>query len=95
MSALSGLHIAELTIETYKVMRTNDNAQLFFETVAKKALDHAFVCKPELPRKRRRPNYKSIVEYMQVDGYNDGTNNAYNPTTVEITLDSSILKTSI
>ena len=70
MSALSGFHIAELTIETYKDMRTNDNAQLFFETVAKKALDHAFVCKPELPRKRRRPNCKSIVESMQVDGYN-------------------------
>ena len=51
--------------------------QLFFNTVAKQTLDHAFISKPELMRKWERPNYKSIVEYMQTDGYNEN-NNVYN-----------------
>ena len=38
MSALSGLHMAELTIKTFKEMRTDNNAELFFKTVEKKHL---------------------------------------------------------
>ena len=37
MSALEGLHIAELTIDTYQGMRTVSNAKLFFDIVSKKA----------------------------------------------------------
>ena len=83
MSALNGLHLAELTIETYQSMQTDDNAKLFFDTVSKKTVDHTFINKPELPRKRKRPNYRSIVNYMQIDGYGDKNDNTHHPTTVE------------
>jgi len=82
MSAVSGLHLVELTIETYKGMRTDESAALFFSTTVKKASNHSFITKPSLPRKRKRPSYKSIVDYMQVDGYDD-VDNAYHPATVE------------
>ena len=83
MSALEGLHIAELTIDTYQGMRTVSNAKLFFDIVSKKALDYTFVNKPELPRKRKRPNYRSIVDYMQIDGYDGKEDNAHHPSTPE------------
>ena len=83
MSAVSGLHLAELTSKTYKGMRTDENAKLFFDTTVKKALDQSFIAKPALPRKRKRPNYQSILSYMQVDGYNNDDNNAYHSTTAE------------
>ena len=64
MSALSGLELARLTIETLKNMRTEENAKLFFDTVLKKSRDHSFIDEPKLPRKRKRPNYRSIVDHM-------------------------------
>ena len=82
MSAVSGLHLAELTIETYRGMRTDENAALFFNTTVKKASNHSFITKPTLPRKRRRPNYKSILNYMQLDGY-DNVENAHHPANAE------------
>ena len=82
MSAVSGLHLAELTIETYRGMRTDESAALFCNTTVKKASNHSFVTKPSLPRKRKRPNYKSIVDYMQVEGYDD-VENAHHPANVE------------
>ena len=42
MSALSGLHLAELTVKTYQKMRSDEEAELFFKTVSKKALDYPF-----------------------------------------------------
>ena len=83
MSALSGLHLTELTIETFQTMRTDENAKLFFDIVSKKILDHPFINKPKLPRKRKRPNCCSIVDYMQIDGYAEINKNLHNPTTVE------------
>lgn len=83
MSALNGLHLAELTIATYERMRTDANAKLFFDTISKKAADHTFLNKPELPRKRKRPNYRSIIEYMQIEGYTDNDDNAHHPKTPE------------
>lgn len=82
MSALSGLELARLTIQTFKDMRTEESAKLFFDTVLKKARDHSFIDEPKLPRKRKRPNYRSSVNYMQIDGYT-ATGEAYHPQTVE------------
>ena len=56
MSALSGFHLAELNVETYQKMRSDEEAELFFKTVSKKDLDYPFVNKATLPRKRKTPN---------------------------------------
>ena len=82
MSALGGLHTAQLTVATYKQMRTDRDADLFFETVTKKVRKHVFVKEPSLPRKRKHPNYKSIVYYMNVEGY-ESNSEAFHPMTVK------------
>ena len=82
MSALSGLHLGELTVKTYQKMRSDEEAELFFKTVSKKALDYPFINKAALPRKRKRPNYGSLDNYFQVDGYSNSAN-TYHPTTPE------------
>ena len=82
MSALTGLHLAELTVKTYQKMRSEEEAEPFFKTVSKKALDYPFISKAELPRKRRRPNYVSLDNYFQVEGYINSAN-TYHPTTPE------------
>ena len=71
MSALSGLHLAELTVQTYQKMRSDEKAELFFKTVSKKVLNHPFIDKAALPRKRKRPNYGSLGTYFQVEGYSN------------------------
>ena len=82
MSALSRLHLAELTVQTYQKMRSDEEAALFFKTVSKKALDYPFVNKAALPRIRKRPNYGSLDTYFQVEGYSNNANTYY-PTTPE------------
>lgn len=52
MSAVSGLRITELTIDTYKDMRTDENAMIFFNTNVKKAVYISFIAELSLPRKR-------------------------------------------
>ena len=37
MSALSGLHFAELTVKTYQKMRLDEKAELFLKTVSKES----------------------------------------------------------
>ena len=59
MSALSGLHLAELTVKIYQKMQFNEEAKLFFKTVSKKALHCHFINKAALPHKRKRPDYGS------------------------------------
>ena len=55
-------------------MRSNEEAELlFFKTVSKKAA---------LPHKRKRPNYGSLDNYFQVEGYSNSAN-TYHPTTPE------------
>ena len=55
-------------------MRSNEEAeQLFFKTVSKKAA---------LPRKRKRPNYGSLDNYFQVEGYSS-SKHTYHLTTPE------------
>ena len=82
MSALSYLHLARLTVATYQKMRSDKEAELFFKTISKKALDYPFINKAELPLKRRRPNYVSLDNYFQVEGYSNSAN-IYHPTTPE------------
>ena len=68
MSALSGLHLAELTVKTYQKMRSDEEAELFPKTTSKKAVDYPFINKAALPRKRKRPNYRSLDGCFQVEG---------------------------
>ena len=63
-------------------MRSDEVAELFFETVSKKALDYPFINKVPLPRKRKRPNYGSLDNYFQVGGYSNSAN-TYHPTAPE------------
>ena len=67
MSALSGLHLAELTVKTYQKMRLDKEAGLFFKTLSKKGLDYPFINKAALLRKRKRPSYGSLDNYFQVE----------------------------
>ena len=68
MSALTGLHLAELTVKTYQKMRSDEEAELFFKTVSNKALDYTFINKAALPRKRKRPNMDlSIIPFKLKD----------------------------
>ena len=82
MSALSGFHLAELTIETFKKMRSVEGAKLFFDTVSKKAQAYPFVKKPALPRKRKRPNHRTLDKFLQVEGYSNNEN-SYHASTPE------------
>ena len=82
MSALSGLHFAELTVKTYQKIRSGEEAELFFQTVSKKAIDYPFINKAALSRKRKRPNYGSLDDYFQVEGYSNSAN-TYHPTPPE------------
>ena len=82
MSALSGLHLAGLIVKNYQKMRSDEEAELFFKTTSKKALDHSFINKDALPHKRKRPNYGSLDNYFQVEGYTNSAN-TYHPTTPE------------
>ena len=63
-------------------MRSDKEAELFLETVSKKALDYPFINKTALPRERKRPNYGSLDNYFQVEGYSN-SGNTYHPTTLE------------
>ena len=82
VSALSGFYLAELIVKTCPKMRADEEAELFFKTVSKKALDYPFINKAALPRKRKRPNYGSLDNYFQVERYSNSTN-TYHPTTPE------------
>ena len=82
MSLLSGLHLAELTVQTYQKMRSDEEAELFFKIVSKKALDYPVINKAALPRKRKILNYGSFNNYFQAEGYSNNAN-TYHPTTPE------------
>ena len=55
MSALHGLQLAELTVKTYQKMRLDEEAELVFKTVSKKAIDYPFINKSALLCKRNYP----------------------------------------
>ena len=48
MPVLNGPHLAELTVKTYQKMRSDEEAELFFKTVSKKALDYPFISSSRL-----------------------------------------------
>ena len=50
--------------------------------MSKKALDYPFINKAALLRNIKRPNYESLDNYFQVEGYSDSAN-TYHPTTPE------------
>ena len=55
-------------------MRSDEEVELFFKAISKKALDCPFVKKAALQDKRKRPNYGSLDNYVQVKGYNNNAN---------------------
>ena len=55
-------------------MQSDEEAELFFKIVSKKARDYLFINKAALPRKRKRPNYGSLNNYFQVKGYSNSAN---------------------
>ena len=65
MFAPSGLHLAELTFPIYQTMQSDEEAELFFKTISKKAGYYPFINKAVLPRKRKWANYGSLNNYFQ------------------------------
>ena len=82
MSALSGLHLTQLIVQTYQKIRSDEEAEPFFKIVSKKALDYPLINNAALPLKRKRPNYGSLYNYFEVEGYGNNANTYY-PTTPE------------
>ena len=80
MSALSSLHLAELTVQTYQKMWSDEEVELFFKTVSRKALGYPFNNQAVLPHTTKRSNYKSLDNYFQFEGYSNNAN-TYHPTT--------------
>ena len=63
-------------------MRSDEEAELFFKTVSKKALDYPFIKKVALPHKRKTPNYGSLDNYFQGEGYSNSAD-THHPITLE------------
>ena len=80
MYALSSLHLAELTVQTYHKMWPDEEVLLFFKTVSRKALGYPFSNQAVLPHTTKRSNYKSLDNYFQFEGYSNNAN-TYHPTT--------------
>ena len=56
-------------LETLEGMRSQENSDVFFDTVkskAKKKVD--FIEEPSLPRKKRTPNYRTLEQYLNIHG---------------------------
>ena len=75
MSALTGIHFAKLTIKALGEMQIEESSKLFFDAIKKKSSIYTFGSEPRLPRDKRRPNYKSVVDYMQIDGHDENASN--------------------
>ena len=90
-SAIDGQRSAGLTLQALHGMRTDEAANLFYETTVKKASKHEFIESPALPRKRKRPDYKTIEQHFQVDGYHYNAE-AHHPATPKDHFHSNILR---
>ena len=60
MSAVESQEVAGLTIKTLESMRSESNADAFYETTKIKAERYKFIEAPSLLRKRKAPNYKTL-----------------------------------
>ena len=63
-------------------MEIEESSKLFFDTIKNKSSIYAFGSEPGLSRNRRSPNYKSVVDYMQIDGHDENASNEFHPATV-------------
>ena len=80
MGALSGLHIAELTVKTIRKCDQMKKLSYFSKPSQRKFL--IIFSSISKARKRKRPNYGSLNNYFQVEGYSNSAN-TYHPTTPE------------
>ena len=78
MSAVESQEVAGLTITTLESMRSESNADAFYETTKIKAERYKFIEAPSLPRKREAPNYKTLEQFYTIDGLSP-TAEAYHP----------------
>ena len=77
MSATSSKRLANLTIDVFQGMRNENNFNLLYDAICKKAKNHSFIGEPLLQRKRTVPNYSS---FHLVDGHGEGSE-AHSPNT--------------
>ena len=68
MSAAESQEVAGLTIKTLESMRSESNADAFYETTKIKAERCKFIEAPSLPRKRKASNYKTLEQFYTIDG---------------------------
>ena len=64
MSTISGQRLARLTIATIESMRTEEYAQLFFDTVTKKASAHDKIDDPELNEENPTTPFYNVLKGM-------------------------------
>lgn len=68
MSAVSSQVITNHTIDTISSMRSDESFNLFYELVLKKSEKHSEIQQPSLSRKRNRPNYATILQFVEGNG---------------------------
>jgi len=83
LSASAGKSVAMKTVETFQNMRSESSADLFFEIVSRKASSFNFIADPELPRKRKNPNYKTLNDFFTVNDPQSQSSEPYHPKTVK------------
>ena len=83
LSASEGKSVAMKTVETFQIMRSESSADLFFEIVSKKASSFNFIADPELPKKRKNPNYKTLNVFFTVNDPQSQSSEPYHPKAVK------------
>ena len=78
MSAVESQEVAGLTIKILESMRSECNADAFYETTKIEAERYKFIEAPSLSRKRKAPNNKTLEQFYTIDGLSL-TAEAYHP----------------
>ena len=76
MSDLEGQRIANLTIQTFQSTRTKEAADVFYKYVVINA-GKQVNCPTNVAEKRKRPDYQSLINFFQVDGYETNVEEHY------------------